>query len=67
MDCQGFFFMYDLSPIMVQFTEHRRSLAHFLTGVCAIIGGVFTVAGIIDSFVYSIHTLQKKIELGKAS
>jgi len=64
----GVFFMYDLSPIMVQFTEHKRSLAHFLTGVCAIIGGVFTVAGIIDSFIYhSIHTLQKKIELGKAS
>ena len=38
----GVFFMYDLSPMMVQITEHRRSFFHFLTGVCAIVGGVFT-------------------------
>ena len=38
----GVFFMYDLSPMMVQITEHRRSFLHFLTGVCAIVGGVFT-------------------------
>ena len=34
--------MYDMSPMMVQITEHRRSFLHFLTGVCAIVGGVFT-------------------------
>jgi len=63
----GVFFMYELSPIMVQFREQRKSFAHFLTGVCAIIGGVFTVAGIIDSFIYQgMRTLKKKIELGKA-
>ena len=45
-----------------------RSFAHFVTGICAIIGGVFTVAGMIDSMVYhSAKALQKKIELGKAS
>jgi len=62
----GAFFMYDLSPIMVKFTETKKSFAHFLTGVCAIIGGVFTVAGIIDSFIYQgMRSLKKKIELGK--
>jgi len=62
----GLFFMYELSPIMVKFTEERKSFTHFLTGVCAIIGGVFTVAGIIDAMVYhSLRTLKKKIELGK--
>jgi len=64
----GVFFMYELSPIMVKFTESRKSFAHFITGVCAIIGGVFTVAGIIDSFIYQgMRTLKKKVELGKAS
>jgi len=64
----GVFFMYELSPIMVRFKEQRKSFAHFLTGVCAIIGGVFTVAGIIDSFIYhSMRSLKKKIEIGKAS
>jgi len=64
----GLFFMYELSPIMVKFLEHKKSFAHFLTGVCAIIGGVFTVAGIIDSFLYhSMRSLKKKVEIGKAS
>jgi len=64
----GVFFMYELSPIMVKFTEERKSFAHFLTGICAIIGGVFTVAGIVDSFIYQgMRTLKKKIEIGKAS
>eukprot|EP01119_Soliformovum_irregulare_P003075 TRINITY_DN13373_c0_g1_i1.p1 TRINITY_DN13373_c0_g1~~TRINITY_DN13373_c0_g1_i1.p1 ORF type:complete len:387 (-),score=108.40 TRINITY_DN13373_c0_g1_i1:25-1185(-) len=63
----GAFFMYELSPIMVQFTEHRKSFSHFLTGVCAIIGGVFTVAGLVDSFIYTGMRLKKKIELGKHS
>lgn len=66
--CTGVFFMYDLSPMMVQLTESRRSLAHFLTGVCAIIGGVFTVAGMVDSMLYhSQRALKKKIEIGKAT
>ncbi|KAK3087487.1 hypothetical protein FSP39_006571 [Pinctada imbricata] len=38
----GAFFIYELSPMMVKYTEKRRSFMHFLTGVCAIIGGVFT-------------------------
>jgi hypothetical protein len=60
--------MYDLSPMMVQLTESRRSLAHFLTGVCAIVGGVFTVAGMVDGMLYqSQRALKKKMELGKAS
>jgi len=63
----GIFFMYELSPIRVKFIESKKSFAHFLTGVCAIIGGVFTVAGIVDSFIYtSIKSLKKKVELGKA-
>ncbi|XP_065844191.1 endoplasmic reticulum-Golgi intermediate compartment protein 3-like isoform X3 [Oscarella lobularis] len=62
----GLFVLYDLSPMMVQITESRRSFMHFLTGVCAIIGGVFTVAGLIDSMIYhSMRSLQKKMELGK--
>ena len=64
----GVFFMYDLSPMMVQLTEHRRSFTHFLTGVCAIVGGVFTVAGMVDGMLYhSTRALRKKIDLGKAS
>lgn len=62
----GAFFQYELSPLMVKYTQKQQSLGHFLTNVCAIIGGVFTVAGLIDSLLYySIRVIQKKIELGK--
>nr|XP_022913678.1 endoplasmic reticulum-Golgi intermediate compartment protein 3 [Onthophagus taurus] len=62
----GAFFQYELSPLMVKFTETERSLGHFLTNVCAIIGGVYTVAGLIDSFLYhSVKLIKRKIELGK--
>ncbi|XP_035659537.1 endoplasmic reticulum-Golgi intermediate compartment protein 3-like [Branchiostoma floridae] len=64
----GVFVLYELSPMMVQFTEKQRSFMHFLTGVCAIVGGVFTVAGLIDSLIYhSARAIQQKIDLGKAS
>lgn len=64
----GVFVQYELSPMMVRLTEKHRSFLHFLTGVCAIVGGVFTVAGLIDSFIYhSTRAIQQKMELGKAS
>ncbi|KAF5781609.1 putative endoplasmic reticulum vesicle transporter [Helianthus annuus] len=62
----GVFFFYDLSPIKVTFTETHISFLHFMTNVCAIVGGIFTVAGIVDSFVYHGHkALRKKMEIGK--
>ncbi|KAG6402448.1 hypothetical protein SASPL_134641 [Salvia splendens] len=62
----GVFFFYELSPIKVTFTETHVSFLHFLTNVCAIIGGIFTVSGIVDSLVYHGHrAIKKKMELGK--
>jgi len=64
----GVFFIYDLSPLKVRYEEQVHSLASFLTGICAIIGGVYTVSGLLDSFIYSsMKSLRKKIEMGKAS
>lgn len=64
----GVFFFYDLSPIKVTFTEQHVSFLHFLTNVCAIVGGVFTVSGILDSFIYhGQKAIKKKMELGKFS
>jgi predicted small secreted protein len=64
----GVFVTYELSPMMVKYTEKQRSFMHFLTGVCAIVGGVFTVAGLVDAFVYhSSRAIQRKIQLGKTS
>ncbi|XP_074563977.1 uncharacterized protein LOC141820550 [Curcuma longa] len=62
----GVYFFYDFSPIKVIFTEENRSFLHYLTQLCAIVGGVFTVSGIIDAFVYhGNRTIKKKREIGK--
>jgi hypothetical protein len=37
-------FHYELSPMQVVITENKRSFSHFITNMCAIIGGVFTVS-----------------------
>ncbi|KAJ9562614.1 hypothetical protein OSB04_007774 [Centaurea solstitialis] len=53
------------SPMQVLITENSKSFSHFITNVCAIIGGVFTVAGILDSILHNTLRLVKKVELGK--
>lgn len=44
----GVYFFYEFSPLMVQISEKRTPFFHFITQVCAIIGGVFTVTGLLD-------------------
>jgi len=53
----------------VEFSEERSSLLSFLTSVCAIVGGVFTISGILDAFVFhgSQAIRKKKVDLGKFS
>ncbi|KAI9254585.1 endoplasmic reticulum vesicle transporter-domain-containing protein [Phascolomyces articulosus] len=62
----GVFFMMDISPMLIIYREERRSFTSFLTGVCAIVGGIFTVAGLFDRVVYRAErALKKKRDLGK--
>jgi endoplasmic reticulum-Golgi intermediate compartment protein 3 len=46
---------YEPSPLRARIEEKRRSLGHFLTRVCAIIGGIFVVAGLIDSLLFRLQ------------
>ena len=61
------YFRYQLSPITVKFTRRRKSFTHFLTYVCAIVGGVFTVAGLLNSMLQSSIVAFQKNVLGKAN
>ena len=64
----GVFFTYDISPMLVKYQEYRKPFTHFITDLCAITGGVFAVAGILDSLLYSAEKAFKaKAEIGKAS
>jgi len=57
---------YDFSPVTVRYREVKERFSHFLVQICAVIGGVFTVAGLLDSVVHkSIVHLAKKAQLGK--
>ncbi|XP_012940238.1 endoplasmic reticulum-Golgi intermediate compartment protein 1 [Aplysia californica] len=60
-------FRYELSPITVHYVEKHQPFYTFLVMICAIIGGTFTVAGIIDGLVFSASELIKKAEIGKLS
>ena len=54
-------------PFQVLVREEGKSLASFLTQMCGIIGGVFTVTGLIDAaFFHTSASLRKKMEIGKA-
>jgi len=60
-------FSYDISPMQVFVQEEKKSFASFLTQICAIIGGVFTVTGLLDGLVYhGSASIKRKMELGKA-
>lgn len=53
----GVDFEYDFSPVMVRYTETRKSMFEFLTSVYAIVGGIYTVSGL---FVQGVQGVSKK-------
>ncbi|XP_057954835.1 uncharacterized protein LOC131148894 [Malania oleifera] len=54
------YFLYDLSPITVTIKEERRSFLHFITRLCAVLGGTFALTGMLDRWMYRlIETLTK--------
>jgi hypothetical protein len=57
----GVFFEYDLSAIRVDFKEIQTSFGAFLTGICAIIGGVVTIAGVVQRGIEYLLTRQRKL------
>lgn len=44
---------YALSPVQIIVAEKGRAWYHFLTTTCAVVGGVFTVAGICDGLLHT--------------
>jgi len=48
------YFRYDLAPILVKFEQFKESFFEFFVQICAIIGGIYSVIGIIDTLVNRI-------------
>lgn len=59
-------FTYDLSPMTVVMTTQKIPFYHFITSMCAIVGGVFTVIGMFDSALFATYSaMAKKSAIGK--
>ena len=56
-------FQYDLSPISIVVQQTRMPAYKFLTSSCAIIGGVFTVIGLVEAIIHHVSSslLKKQI------
>ena len=48
------YFRYDISPILVKFKQYKTNKFTAIINVCAIFGGMFTIAGIIDTIILKI-------------
>lgn len=53
-------FTYDLSPIAVSYTKRYRAWYDYFTSVMAIIGGTFTVVGMLESGIHSVSSKKRR-------
>lgn len=59
----GVFFMYDISPMLVRVQEKTKSFSNYLATLCVIIGGIFTVAGLVDNLLYKLSTRRRSKDI----
>ncbi|KAF8604511.1 endoplasmic reticulum-derived transport vesicle ERV46 [Ceratobasidium sp. AG-I] len=58
----GAFFHFEISPMLVTHRETRPTFAHFMTSLCAIVGGVLTLASIVDSVAFAAGSPEESNE-----
>jgi hypothetical protein len=52
VDYPRFEFRYDVSNIEIVYYEERERIFEFIVNVCAIVGGVFALASLVDAIVH---------------
>lgn len=61
-------FSYEVSPVRLAARQSKENFVTFVTQLCAVIGGVFTVMGILDSTLHAgSRVVTQKLGLGKLS
>jgi len=60
-------FNFEFSPITENVTQNHKNPIEFLINICAIIGGVYTIAGIVDSMIHKSVSIVFKSRIGKLS
>ncbi|PVU97765.1 hypothetical protein BB559_001913 [Furculomyces boomerangus] len=62
----GLFCVFEISPMRIIYSESKRSLSSFISSVLAIVGSIFTVAGLLDSFIFRAErAITHKRQIGK--
>lgn len=51
---------YDMSEVTTQITRRKNSFLHFLTHICAIIGGIFVVFSILNRAILCVYDSNEK-------
>lgn len=50
----GIFFRYEFTAFKVKWKLSYKSFTHFLTNVCAILGGIYAFFGMLDNILYTV-------------
>ena len=59
------FIFFDISPIRVRIDEQYKSFSTFLTSLCAIVGGVFTMMSLLDQWTHRTFKIGRRGVLGR--
>jgi len=66
MSLPSIYFRFEFSPVTVLYKQYKENFLHFLIQIGAIIGGIFSVTGIIDALVHkSVVALMRKANMNK--
>ena len=52
---------YSFSPVAMRITRKKKYISHFLGHVCAIIGGIFVIFGLINKLFFACCEVDKKL------
>ena len=58
-------FNFEFSPITENITRKQKNVIDFVINICAVISGVYTIAGIVDSMIYKSVSYVMKDRIGK--
>jgi len=56
----GVYFKYEINPLMIKINDKDSSFANFLVRICAIIGGLYVVFGIVYSLSATVVKTTKR-------
>ena len=51
----GVYFYYDFYPVTIEVAKQRKSLPEFAVSICAIVGGCFSLAALVDGVFFKSH------------